>query len=277
MHICIQSNISTSESKHGSFPLLFSFHQNKLLIKKTETDIIIPTLKDLELWQLRITAKQHIGIINGYPSYTSELAANSNPRELPACFSLINLRSLFGLIDDNLFWAAGRAFQIMNWNRNHSFCSRCGSPNQNKADEIAKICPACGFLSYPTVAPAIIVAVIKDNQILLARNKQRPFKFYSLIAGFVEAGESLEDCVRREVQEEVGIKVKNISYFKSQPWPFPNSLMIGFTAEYESGEIRVDNKEISHAAWFTKDNLPEIPGRISIAWHLIQWFINNPH
>ncbi|MGI6685848.1 MAG: NAD(+) diphosphatase [Bacillota bacterium] len=278
MHITIQSNIPLDELENPvqpGHPLFYAFYQNKLLVKTTVNNtLVVPTSHDLELQQLKLSGKQFIGIINGNISYTAELTGDTIPESLPRNFSLIGLRQLFSSIDDDLFWAAGRAFQLMNWNRNHLYCSRCGNPTQDKPDEIAKICPSCGFFSYPSMSPAVIVAIVKDNQILLARNKQSPFKFYSVIAGFVEVGESLEDCVKREVMEEVGIKVKNISYFKSQPWPFPNSLMIGFTAEYESGEIQVDGKEISHAAWFTKDELPEIPGSISIAWHLIQWFIN---
>lgn len=257
--------------------LFFAFYQNKLLIKNCpDQDPLIPGLQIANISSLNFLRKQFIGIINGYPSYTGELAQNTDPHNLPAGYSLINLRQLFGSVEDQFFWMAGRAFQIMNWHRTHIYCSRCSHPTQIKTTEIAKVCPKCGFFSYPNMSPAIIVAITKDNKILLARNKQRPAKFYSVLAGFVEPGESLEDCVRREVKEEVGINVKNITYFNSQPWPFPNSLMIGFTADYASGDIQVDGREISHAAWFDKDNLPEIPGSISIAWHLIQDFLNSP-
>jgi NAD+ diphosphatase len=275
MHLTIESTPSPDELGYPDHrgTLLFAFYENNLLVKATENSLIIPAPDDPALHHLKIARKRFIGIINGHPSYTAELTEDTDRNKLPENFTLIGLRQLYCLVEDHIFWAAGRAFQIMNWDRDHQFCGRCGGPTQDKTDEIAKICPSCGYFSYPTMAPAVIVAVTKGNQILLARNKQRPFKFYSVIAGFVESGESLEDCVKREVLEEVGIRVNNISYFKSQPWPFPNSLMIGFTAEYESGEIQVDGKEISHAAWFTKEELPEIPGSISIAWHLIQWFI----
>ena len=141
---------------------------------------------------------------------------------------------------------------------------------EDKKDERAKECPKCGLLNYPRISPAIIVAVLKGNQILLARSRRFPGGFYSVLAGYVEPGETLEECVRREVFEEVGIEVKNIRYFGSQPWPFPDSQMIAFTAEYLSGDIKPDESEIVDAGWFLPENLPEIPGKISIARSLLE-------
>lgn len=264
MHLVTEPPSSEEKGK----ALLFPFYQDQLLVKTTDHSLAIPTLDDVALQEVKVSRKQYIGIINDHPCYTGELTEDT----LPGNLMLTGLRKLFGSIEDDLFWAAGRAFQIMNWSRTHLFCGRCGTSTQNKSNEIAKVCPACGLVNYPSMAPAVIVAVVKDHRILLARNQQRAFKFYSVLAGFVEPGESLEDCVKREVLEEVGITVKNISYFGSQSWPFPNSLMIGFTAQYDQGKIRVDGKEISDAGWFSKDELPEIPGNISISWHLIQWF-----
>jgi NAD+ diphosphatase len=128
------------------------------------------------------------------------------------------------------------------------------------------------LVNYPRLSPAIIVAVLKNNQILLARNKRFKLPFYSVLAGFVEPGETLEECVQREIREEVGIMTKNIRYFGSQPWPFPNSLMIAFVADYADGEITIDGSEIIDAAWFSKGELPQIPPTISIARQLIDWF-----
>lgn len=138
----------------------------------------------------------------------------------------------------------------------------------------AKECPGCRFLSFPRISPAVIVLVEKENRVLLARVKRFTTELYSVLAGFVEPGETLEETVRREVAEETGIKVKNIRYFGSQPWPFPDSLMIGFTADYESGEIKIDETEIADAGWYDPDRLPIIPGKISIARELIDWFVN---
>jgi NAD+ diphosphatase len=254
-------------------PLIFAFYQEKILVKTTDDRLIIPTPEDLESLGIILDKKLFIGIINDHPSYITELPTDSPPQQVEN-LNYVSLRGLFDAVDHNVFWAAGRAFQIMNWNRTHIFCGRCGTPTRDKMNEIAKECPHCGLVSYPNMAPAVIVAVVKDDKILLARNKQNRSKYYSVLAGFVEAGETLEDCVQREIMEEVGIKVKNITYFGSQPWPFPNSLMLGFTAEYESGEIQVDGIEIAEAAWFGKDDLPPTPGNISLAWHLIQWFKN---
>jgi len=128
--------------------------------------------------------------------------------------------------------------------------------------------------SYPRKSPAVIVSIVRDNKILLARSQKfSNVNMYSVLAGFVDPGESLEDCVRREIREEVRIEVKNIQYFGSQSWPFPDSLMVGFTAEYKSGEISIDNDEIDEAGWFSVSELPRIPRKISIARQLIDWFI----
>jgi NAD+ diphosphatase len=143
-----------------------------------------------------------------------------------------------------------------------------------KNDEVAKQCPQCGFVSFPRISPAIIVLVEHDGKALLARSPRFKEGLFSTLAGFVEPGETLENAVRREVKEEAGINVKNIRYFGSQPWPFPDSLMIGFTAEYACGEITVDNNEILDARWFSADNMPEIPGKISISRALIDWFLD---
>jgi NAD+ diphosphatase len=140
---------------------------------------------------------------------------------------------------------------------------------------LRKLCPKCGLLSFPRLSPAIIVAVVHGSKILLARANHFADGFYSVLAGFVEPGETLEECVRREVQEEVGLQVKNIRYFGSQPWPFPHSLMIGFTAEFAGGHITIDGAEIADAAWFSPADLPRIPGEISIARRLIDWFLED--
>ena len=136
-----------------------------------------------------------------------------------------------------------------------------------------KSAPQCGLVNYPRLSPAVIVAVIKDHQILLATSPRFKAAFYSVLAGFVEPGETLEECVKREIREEVGLEVKNIRYFGSQPWPFPDSLMVGFTCEYAKGELTLDQNEILQAAWFEADKLPPIPGKISIARKLIDWFV----
>jgi NAD+ diphosphatase len=183
------------------------------------------------------------------------------------------VRSLFGIVDDDLFQAAGRALQILQWDEAHRFCGLCGSAMAPKTDERAKLCPQCNHVSYPRISPAIIAAVTNGSQILLARSSRFAGGFYSVLAGFVEIGETLEMCVHREIMEEVGIRVANIRYFGSQSWAFSSSLMIGFTADYAGGDIKVDMHEIVEAAWFGVDNLPNLPGPMSISRRLIDNFI----
>lgn len=205
--------------------------------------------------------------------------AGTWPRDapLPEWAALTDLRALFGSLEERLIWVAALGNQLEFWNRNHQYCGRCGQRTEDKADERAKCCKGCGLVNYPRLSPAVIVAVIRGDQILLARNKRFRAPFFSVLAGFVEPGETLEACVEREIFEEVGVRVGNIRYFGSQPWPFPDSLMVAFTADWCGGEITVDNAEIVEAAWYSREALPRIPPRISIAGQLIDWFADLNH
>ncbi|MFT5876096.1 MAG: NAD+ diphosphatase, partial [Clostridium sp.] len=185
------------------------------------------------------------------------------------------LKALTYQLSEEMFWIGGRAVQIVNFNTDHAYCGRCGTLTQSIKSERAKKCPKCGLINYPRISPAIIVAVVREGKLLLAHNNQFPKGLYSVVAGFVEVGETFEECVVREVREETGIIVKNIKYFGNQPWPFPNSLMIGFTAEYASGEIKVDGKEIGDAKWYSSTEMPTTPDSISISKKLISWFSEN--
>jgi NAD+ diphosphatase len=250
----------------------FVFYEGRLLIKTGDTGQLIPRNRDLANFDIVPIHKQYLGSLDGLPCYAAELL---HGRNLPDGFEFEGLRRLFGRLEEELVWVAGRANQLVDWNQSHQFCGRCGHATEDKQNERAKICPNCSLINYPRVSPAIIVAVIKDNQILLGSNRRFKNGFYSVLAGFAEPGESLEECVAREVYEEVGIAVENIRYFGSQPWPFPNSLMVGFTADYGGGRINVDNSEIIKAAWYSARNLPPIPPKISIARQLIDWFAEN--
>lgn len=179
------------------------------------------------------------------------------------------LRDAFDLLPALLAKDASLGAQYLNWSTKVRFCSQCGSKIEPSQKELAKACAKCKSVFYPQLTPAVIVIIRRGNQILLAKGLP-PRKYYSCIAGFVEPGETLEDCIRREVREEVNIEVRNIKYFGSQPWPFPNNLMIGFTADWVAGEIKISNDEIVDAGWYTKDNLPELPPKASIARHLIE-------
>jgi NAD+ diphosphatase len=248
----------------------FVFSGNKLLVERADQGVRVPLQSDLATLPLRALRKQYLGSLNGHSCLCAECEEGV---QMPAQMEFQGLRRLYGALDEEMFWVAGRAFQIMDWDRTHQYCGRCGSPTEDKRDERAKVCPKCGTVSFPRMSPAIIVAVVRDQSILLAHAARFPGAMYSVLAGFVEPGESLEDCVRREVKEEAGVDLKNIRYFGSQPWPFPNSLMVGFTAEYAGGEVTMDMKEIVDARWFTADHLPTIPDKISIARKLIDWFV----
>ncbi len=205
----------------------------------------------------------------------SIIGAIIRDEDVPQSLNLIAFRKLYGVVELEDMWFVGNSFQQVKFEQEHAFCGRCGIKNVDKTDEKAKICPECGLVVYSKISPAVIMAVTKGDEILLATSVQFKEKLFSVLAGFVEPGETLEQCVQREVMEEVGIKVKNIKYFSSQPWPFSSSLMIAYTAEYDSGEIDIDEKEIVEAGWFKANNLPAIPSSISIARKLIDWFVDN--
>ena len=250
--------------------LWFLVYEQKIIVFLENESISIPEYTNLKKNNVVFEHIQYMGTYNNVPCYAAELETTD---DLPQCFSVHPPLSLVNEIGEDLVRIAGLAGQYVNWSRNHRFCGKCGRQTEDKKDERAKICTACSQVYYPRLSPAVIVAVVKNDRLLMANSPRFPSKFYSVLAGFVEPGETLEECVKREVHEEVGIEVKNIRYFGSQPWPFPDSLMIGFTAEYESGEIRIDKNEISDAQWFKRGEMPRIPPSISIARKLIDWFI----
>ena len=248
----------------------FAFRESKLLVYQAPDSVSIPCLVDFGELGLIVLNQHYLGLLDSRDCYAVELAEGTT---LPPGMTLEGLRQIYGRLDEAVFWVATRAVQIVDWDRTHLFCGRCGTPLRTKTTERAKECPICGQLHFPRLAPAIIVLVERGRQLLLARSRHFLPGMYSVLAGFVEPGESLEEAVVREVKEEVGVDVKDIKYFGSQPWPFPHSLMIGFTATYGGGEITLDDTEIEDAGWFTADHLPQIPGKISIARKLIDWFI----
>ena len=207
-----------------------------------------------------------VGRWNGRLVVTQALALDA---PAPPGARWAGVRSLFGVMADDLVAIAGRAGQLLEWNRSHKYCGACATPTERDATERVRRCPACKLASYPRISPAMMCLVTRGSQILLARNVNFPPGRFSALAGFLEAGESIEDAVHREVREEVGVEVEKPNYFASQSWPFPNSLMIAFTAEYVSGTVKPDGHEIVEADWFDASNLPQLPPRISIARALI--------
>lgn len=180
------------------------------------------------------------------------------------------LRAIFQLAGADVFALAGRATQLLDWQNHHRFCGKCATPTIVKPGEHAMQCPSCGLLAYPRISPAVMVLVCDGDKLLLARSPHFKPGVFSALAGFVEPGETLEECARREVREEVGIEIANLRYFHSQPWPFPNSLMVAFFADYAGGPITPDPHEIEAADWFALDALPLLPDPVSISRRLIE-------
>ncbi len=248
----------------------FAFVGNKLLVRTEGKVSEIPKLITLTEIALEPVRTQFLGTLDGHPCYSAELPTDAIA---PDGMTLQGLRELYGTLDEDLYALCGRAIQIVEWDRTHQYCGHCATPTTQLSHERAKRCPKCGLVNYPRLSPAIIVLISRGEELLLARAPRFPPGMYSVLAGFVEPGESLEETVMREVREEVGIEVKDIRYFGSQPWPFPNSLMIGFTATYASGDIVIEPQELVEAGWFSKHNLPQIPPKLSIARKLIDSFV----
>lgn len=260
----------TSETGNDKHSHWFVFCANRLLVKDEGAKCSIPHIHNLSELKLSPLRTQYLGTLEGHPVYSAEVSPDTSAPEGTA---FRELRNLYGILDEDIYLLAGRAVQIVSWDQTHQYCGRCGHKTEDMPGERAKKCPQCGFISYPRLSPAVITAVMKGDKILLAHYAASKSNMHTILAGFVEPGETLEECLRREIMEEVGIQVKNIRYFGSQSWPYPNSLMLGFTAEYESGEIAVDRKELSDAGWYDVNHLPEIPPPLSIAREIIDWYI----
>lgn len=250
----------------------FIFQGEKLLLDIRDSGSNTICMRSPQQLGLVPIFSQFLGRYGATNCFVAEVGEKTSP---PFSTQFTGLRTLFGTVEDDLFILAGRAVQILHWHREHRFCGKCGTAMQNRQTELAKICPACGFVSFPRLSPAVIMAITRKNHILLARAPRFPPGMFSTLAGFVEPGETLEEAVKREVREEVNIRIGNIRYVASQPWPFPHSIMIGFSATYVDGEIDVDNDEIEEARWFSVQDLPLLPSKITIARLLIDNFITS--
>ena len=224
----------------------------------------------------RVDDRHILGLDDGHPVRTGRFPSDADPYDdVPEGGAFVPLRGAFGTIPDEQWAMAGRGAQVLLWDRDHRFCGRCGNETEPHPIDRARQCPKCRSMAFPRLSPAVIMLVEREGEsgpeVLLAWGRQFPGRFFSALAGFVEPGESLEECVVREVAEETAIEVTDVRYFGSQPWPFPNSLMIGFTARYAGGEISIQEEEIVEADWYGPDNLPPVPkGGMSIAGWLIE-------
>lgn len=240
----------------------------------------LPSFSRNDLTHLGIAPEEHSTI--GYYQRREVILINYSKKSStdPASTPLPNtqwysLRSLLPNINETEFSILSRAVQVFQWQDQHRYCGRCGNKNQARSvSELVMHCSQCKLDFYPRISPCVIVLLHRDNKILLARHSQaRRNNWYSTLAGFIECGESVEQCVHREIKEEVGLEVKNLRYQNSQTWPFPSQLMLGFFAEYKAGEIVVDGEEIEDAKWWPIDDLPSHPPAISISGWLINSYI----
>lgn len=259
------------------------FINNLLLLRRDGTRLALPQGQQPPLRPAMPVREMELPPLHGQPCRTFRLG------EPPAGgygtqFATLELRSSFRHLPADEYQMAGKAAELLHWHENTRYCGRCGAPMAFHTP-ISKRCTECGKEVWPHVAPAIIVrirrhallgddgATLRPEQILLvhARNFRRA-DYYGLVAGFVETGETLEDCVRREVREETSLTITNIRYFGSQPWPYPSGIMAGFTADYAAGELSLQADELTRGGWFDRDHLPPVPDESSIArWLIDDW------
>ena len=259
-------NINTSSEASVSIIL-----RNQEFLTSKTSEFLIYEEDDLKWSEMEFEDRQFIGYLNNRPCFLVELANESLLSEDTA---LTPLRNLLGRIPDSLFTICSRSIQLSDWKKNNQFCGICGSKMTNHKTERAMFCECNNLMIYPRISPCVIVLVTKGEDLLLAHNKNFPGTFYSTLAGFIEAGESAESAIHREIYEEVKVTVKNIEYFGSQSWPFPSQLMLGYHAEYSDGDIEPDGVEIDKADWFNYKQLPQVPtGNISISGQLIESYI----
>ena len=247
-------------------PLWFIFYKDKLLLAKQGEKFAVPAGEEAPVGLSKSSSVMEVGTMDdGTPIKTFALSA---PVINDTAFEWIDLRKSFHLLPREHYLKAGKCRELIYWDSNTQYCGTCGTPLRMQTP-ISKRCPQCGREIWPALSPAIIVLVHKGNEALLVHAHNFKGDYYGLVAGFVETGETLEEAVHREVAEETGITITNLRYFGSQPWPYPNGLMVGFEADYVAGNIHLQKEELSHGAWFSKENLPAVPDKLSIARKMI--------
>lgn len=217
-----------------------------------------------------------LGVLGGHACFATRLGDGDGDVAAPAGHDFGTLRALFTRLDPALYGVAGLAYQLVHFERRYRHCPQCTTPLEAKRGERARRCPRCAFDIFPPVSPATITLIHDGPRVLMTRQPQFPPGMYGLVAGFLEPGETLEACVDREVLEETNLRVADLRYFGSQPWPFPHQVMIGFTARLAGGELRVDPRELEEARWFHRDEMPKLPPRISIARALLDAWLAEP-
>ena len=244
----------------------FIFHNASLLLRcGAEGHSTLP--RGVALPVAPVGTLHQLGLYQNLPCVAYATREPPGPGEWEAR----DLRVAYGIIEPGLHAFANKGLELIHWDRQSQYCSVCGAPTE-LSTAVSKSCPSCGREIFPALTPAVLILVRKRETILLARSHTFQKPFFSILAGYIEPGENLEECVRREVREETGITVGNISYFGSQSWPFPSNLMIGFIADYESGELNLQENELVSGGFFTRDNLPKLPGPFSLSRRMIDWW-----
>jgi NAD+ diphosphatase len=245
----------------------FVFHEDMLLLRmKEDGEYHVPRCSAPPLPPP--AARHRLGVHAGAPCVAY---ATRMPPEEPVWLA-VGLRDAYGIIGEELYSAAGKAYQLIHWDRHSRYCSACGAETVPGA-HISKKCPACGRENFPNPSVAVLALVMRKESALLVRAHTFRGKYFGLVAGFLEPGETLEECVRREVMEETGLAIRDIRYFGSRPWPYPNGLMAGFTAQYRGGEITLQKSELLDGGFFSRDAVPDLPQKPSLARHMIDWWL----
>jgi NAD+ diphosphatase len=242
-----------------------AFRGNELLVQERDASLALLRLEEADIVPLEPSGVLFLGTLGDTPCLACEVSAEQT---VPAGWRSVGIRMLFDHLDEATYSVVGYAAHILRWQKDSRFCPVCGHLLGEFSEQWMRQCTNCDYIGYPPVTPAVLVLVHDGPRVLLA-HKPGWGSRYSIIAGFVEPGESLEQCVQREVMEEVGVSISDITYVSSQPWPFPHQLMVGFMARYVSGEICPDQKEIDEAAWFRFDQLPDLPPPLSLSRQLI--------
>lgn len=251
------------------------FRGEDVVVSECGSTVEVLRATDVEaLVDAPVTELAYLGLLEGMPCIAGAIAPDAH---LAEGLRTMDLRSLFEHLDPDLYAVAGYGYQILRWRRASRFCAFCGGATEPVEGEWGRRCGACNHVAYPHVSPCVIVLIHDGGDRLLLAHRRGRGAMRSLIAGFLEPGESLEAALRREVREEVGLEVDDIHYYASQPWPFPHQLMVGFFARHRGGELRVDGHELDEAGWYEFDQLPILPGPISIARRLIEAFVVDRH
>ena len=247
------------------------FHKDQILLQKQNDKFSLPCNEQSPIRIPKGSTVHEICILETLPckAFTIEQSIEESKD-----YVLTGLRASYDLIPLVQYQAAGKAAEILHWDRNSRFCPVCGTKMIQK-EAIMKKCPACGNEMYPAISVAILLLIRKEDSLLLVHARNFKGTFNSLVAGFLETGETLEECVAREVKEETGLDIRNITYFANQPWPYPSGLMVGFIADYAGGELQLQDEELSSGAFYTRDNLPELPRKLSLARKMIDWWLEN--